>query len=187
LCCPYAKDNAMPRRARIDAFKHELNEVLQSVSHLSPTDREIVLQASLKYSRERRYFDRDCSGVQEWRSVVRPRYTQYLVSNWGFVRHSRKPIKAILRPAFGHEYARAPFSAAHRNNGATQHMIHELVFESFVLGKALPPKATSQTDIEVINHLDGDKYNPALDNLELTDQGRNMLHAYQEGLRSPRS
>lgn len=177
----------MSRRARIDAFTNELDSVLQLISHLSPADREVVLQASLKYSRERRYFDRQCIGHQEWRPVVRAGYTQYLVSNWGFVRHSRKGMDSLLRPAFGHEYARAPFSAANRNNGATQHMIHELVIESFVLHAPLPPKVTSRIEIEVINHLDGDKYNPELRNLEITDQGQNMLHAYSIGLRQPRT
>jgi hypothetical protein len=132
----------MLRKARIDEFKRELEQILQCVSHLFLSDRELVLKQSLKYERERRYFKRQCVGEQEWRPVVRPGYTQYLVSNWGYVRHSGKPVGNELRPAFEHEYARAPMSAAHRNNGATQYMIHELVFESFELGEPLPSKVT---------------------------------------------
>lgn len=177
----------MKKTHLIETYQNDISAVLHTVSNLDPTAREFVLQAALKVSRESRYFGRSLIGTEEWRPVLRDGYGQYVVSNWGFVRHQNKSDANKLRPAFEHSYARAPLKAAHRSNGAVQHMIHELVYESFVLGCVLPDDCRDQKNLEVINHLDGDKYNPSLSNLDLTDQGKNMLHAYSTGLRKPRN
>jgi len=67
-------------------------------------------------------------------------------------------------------------------------MIHELVIESFILGYPIPKelRETKKVGDKIINHLDGDKWHPALHNLEITDQCQNMAHAYATGLRQPR-
>ena len=65
-------------------------------------------------------------------------------------------------------------------------MIHELVYESFKLGTTLESIGI-ESGYEVINHIDGDKWNPALSNLEPASQAANMLHAYSHGLRKPRT
>jgi len=176
----------MARESIVDAYIGEVDRILASVGHLDAMTLEIILKACLKRSREFRYFSRVFPYPEEWRPVLRSGYNQYVVSNWGFVRHKNKTDTKKLRPAFEHDYARAPLKAALRNNGASQHMIHELVFESFELKEPLPEQCRDQKTTEVINHLDGDKYNPATGNLELTDQGRNMLHAYASGLRKAR-
>ena len=176
------------RKAHIlDGHRQLVDDVLATVAHLDPTTREFILQACLKASRESRYFNRTFLDAELWRPILRDGYQQYVVSNWGFVRHQNKSESNKLRPAFEHQYARAPLKAPHRSNGAVQHMIHELVFESFVLGCPLPEQCRDKKNFEVINHIDGDKYNPALLNLELTDQGDNMLKAYATGLRTPRT
>jgi len=179
----------MGRKSLLDLCIGEVDKVLDTVAHLDAITLELVLKACLKRSRECRYFRRKLPYPEEWRPVLRTGYDQYVVSNWGFYRHKNKNKTDAnkLRPAFEHDYARAALKAAHRSNGATHHMIHELVIESFVLGEALPDQCRDQKNMEVINHLDGDKYNPALGNLEITDQGKNMLHAYSAGLRKPRN
>ena len=69
-------------------------------------------------------------------------------------------------------------------------MIHELVWESHKLGKTLESIIGNKKGYEVLNHLDGDKWNPALKNLDWVKQGGkggNMCHAYKHGLRKPRT
>jgi hypothetical protein len=179
------RSSTVSRNSISDVYSAEIAHILDSIDHLDALTREWILKASLKQSRENRYFNRAFAGQQTWKPVLRPGYEQYVVSDWGFVRHVNKAATRCLRPSFEHEYARAPLSAAHRKNGAVQFMLHELVIESFKLLAPLPEKARAHT--EIINHLDGDKYNPALSNLEITTQGKNMLHAYSLGLRVPRS
>lgn len=54
------------------------------------------------------------------------------------------------------------------------HYVHRLVLEAFV-----SEHDEHQTDV---NHLDGDKSNNRLDNLEWCNMSENMLHAYNTGL-----
>jgi len=165
-----------------------VTEILKMLDSCPPSSRERLLMDCVKASRLRRYNNRSYDYPQLWKPVLRAGYGQYVVSNWGYVRHVAKSDDRILKPSLEHQYARAPLSAAHRDNGATQHMIHELVWESFVLGYPIPKefKQTKTSADSIINHLDGDKWNPAIHNLELTDQGKNMEHAYESSLRQPR-
>jgi hypothetical protein len=152
---------------------------------LSRSEAELALHAAIKRFREQRYFGRGPElASQKWMPVLRAGFQQYEVSDWGYVRHKKK--KTALRPAFEHSYARAPMKAPHRKSGGAQHMIHELVYESHELGVTLESKGIKK-GYEVINHKDGDKWNPALSNLEPTSQGKNMLHAYEQDLRKPRA
>lgn len=66
--------------------------------------------------------------------------------------------------------------ALSRQGKATTINVHALVARSF-LG---PPP-----DHHEINHIDGDKGNPSLSNLEYVTRSDNLRHAYRTGLRKP--
>jgi hypothetical protein len=164
--------------AAVEKMASELIAILERHQKADFIDR--VFQVALKKCREKRYFDRGpampAMDEQSWLPVLRAGYEQYRVSDWGFVRNINRG--SILRPAFEHQYARAPMNAANRASGKPgghQHMIHELVYESFKLKKTLVSFGIKK-GIEIINHLDEDKWNPHVNNLELTDQVQNMLH-----------
>ena len=154
---------------------------------LTRVEIERVFSNGIKQCRMNRYRKRGPKMEdQTWKPVLREGYEQYLVSNWGFVRHKTK--SEYLKPAAEHQYARASMKAPNGASGARAHMIHELVYESFSLCATLASIGSkrSKKRIEIINHIDGDKWNPALHNLELASQGENMLHAYRTKLRVPR-
>ncbi len=174
----------MPTETSIaSGYAAYVDYIADTVAPLDPSIAECVLETALKRCREKRYFGRTFGSAELWRGVIRPGYEQYLVSNHGYVRHSAK--RNCLIPAFQHAYARAGMSAPGRP-GAKNHMIHELVFESFTLGFPIPDNFRDNKKFRVIDHKDSDKYNPSLDNLELTDQGENMRRAYQNRRRNPR-
>ena len=64
-----------------------------------------------------------------------------------------------------------------QNNKGKTHCVHSLVANAF-LGK------THRWSV-LVNHLDGDKTNNVLSNLELTDQKGNIGHAIKAGLMMP--
>ena len=138
---------------------------------------ERLLQEAIKTSREARYYNRSYGYPEEWRPVLREGYSQYVVSNWGYVRHEKKAMQGILRPATSHEYARIAVPKGEAGQ-TKQHLVHELVAESFILCFPIPKDLMDLKAREIVNHKDGDKWNPALHNLELATQGENLKHAY---------
>jgi hypothetical protein len=68
-------------------------------------------------------------------------------------------------------YATVKLSANGKNRAAP---IHRLVARAFGICEVG----------EMVNHIDGNKMNPALDNLEKSDHSHNLAHAYATGLRS---
>ena len=167
-----------------DRAKYILDEVLQGAP---PAEADRILMECLSELRRRRYENRRCDYKQEWKPVLREGYQQYLVSNWGFVILGKKIGQRPLKPDLRHEYARVGLSCPDRN-GAFQHMIHQLVIECFELLQPFPKRfwQTKKRGDPIINHIDGDKWNPSLRNLEITEQGANLLHAYKLNLRKPR-
>lgn len=63
-----------------------------------------------------------------------------------------------------------------KNGGQKNHFIHRLIMQTF---------ATQPTGKDCINHIDGDKLNNSLSNLEWCDRSHNAQHAYTAGLRLP--
>ena len=57
------------------------------------------------------------------------------------------------------------------------YLLHRLVGETFL-------KCPGNRKEMILNHLDGNKFNPKLSNLEWTDYSGNVLHAFQSGLRT---
>lgn len=102
---------------------------------------------------------------------------KYQVSNLGNVRslmyHNAKGIKRIslLKPATdGKGYLRCALS---KNNILTTFKVHRLVAQAFIPNPNNYPQ---------INHIDGNKKNNKVDNLEWCTNSINQIHAYSTNL-----
>lgn len=92
-------------------------------------------------------------------------------SKWGYVLRQGK-IRAIDFDNFGYPTCRLSKNGKHKNK-----RIHVLICEAFLGGKK--PN-------EEVNHIDGNKANSILSNLELVTRSGNIKHAYKLGLRKPK-
>jgi len=105
--------------------------------------------------------------LEQWKTVVDYEGI-YEISNYGnFRRDPRKPRKAEYPKQInrlGYQYV----SICHNNKKANK-SIHQLVAASFILGFKYGMH---------INHIDGDKTNNHLTNLELTNVVHNNTHSY---------
>lgn len=100
---------------------------------------------------------------EEWRVVAN--YSQYVVSNKGRIMNifTKRLLKPAVKPA--------GYLQVHlwkNGKGATKD-IHQIVYQSFFPGENL--------EGYVINHIDGNKQNNTLDNLEKITHQENNLHA----------
>jgi len=108
---------------------------------------------------------------EEWRPI--PIAPGYLASNFGRVKHanpSRKPIKPCP------DKDGYPRTTLVVNGKKTPLQIHKMVAETW-LGPREP-------GIEV-NHIDGDKTNSRVSNLEYVTRKENLHHAIRTGLWNP--
>ncbi|WP_426235841.1 NUMOD4 motif-containing HNH endonuclease [Pararhizobium sp. DWP1-1-3] len=118
--------------------------------------------------------------IEEWKDI--PGWPDYAVSNFGQVMRIAKPkrgrgrVGAILKARIpgGGSYPAVNLSEA---GLSTQWYVHRLVAHVF-LGPC--PEG------EEVNHIDGNKLNPRLDNLEYLTRSDNLLHAFENGLKTNR-
>ncbi len=103
------------------------------------------------------------SKIEIW---VKIKGFSYFVSNFGRIKNKRGKI---LKPNINHGYLRAHLF---KNNKYYDKRIHRLVLEAF---------DRVQKDLD-INHIDGNKMNNNLDNLEYCTKKENMTHAWDLGL-----
>ena len=101
-------------------------------------------------------------------------HPEYLVSSDGYV-ISRK--RAHHRKMIGGATAAGYPQVTLRSNGVqVQRLVHRLVAEAFL---ANPSK------LPAVNHIDGDKTNNAVQNLEWVTASENMKHSVRTGLWTP--
>jgi hypothetical protein len=165
---------------QVHAIAERISTLLSSSLNLTKTELETVLTRVVCISRRNRYTSNQLLYTEEWRPVLRKGYEQYEVSNWGHVRHSSK--SQPVRPGFAGDYPRVAFKIRGSNN-TKQNMVHELVAEAFLLEYEIPKTNGCKEASLTINHIDGDKWNPAAENLEVVSQSENLVHAYKNGLR----
>lgn len=110
--------------------------------------------------------------IEEWRWV--PGYEGlYMVSSLGNVMSQRSgkgssPM-SILKPSIGNS---GYLQVVLRGNGKSKNvMIHRMVAVAFI---------PNYDHKEQVNHIDGDKTNNCVQNLEWVSRSENMLHAYRE-------
>ena len=102
-------------------------------------------------------------------------FPNYEVSNLGRVRNEAS--KRILKDAIDSSTGYFKVSLQKNGKGHTK-SVHRLVAETFL---GLP----SNSDMQV-NHIDGNKSNNAVDNLEWVTKSENEKHAYENGLKIPK-
>ena len=92
----------------------------------------------------------------------------YEVSNFGNVR--RIGLEQPLKPAIQNGYLAL---SLYMNNIQYKRYVHRLVAEVFI----------GDCESKTINHIDGNKLNNTLQNLEIVSHAENNKHAYNNGLR----
>lgn len=96
----------------------------------------------------------------------------YLISNFGRLlsapRNGTKSEWHFMSPHFVGGYIQYVLS---KNNHKKEFKAHRLVAEAFL------PNSENKREV---NHIDGDKYNNKLDNLEWSTSSENQLHAFYE-------
>jgi len=104
-----------------------------------------------------------------WRRVSD--HPTYEVSDCGDVRNAE--TGRVLKPLRTNGYHHVVLCDS---NGRHRKSVHRLVATEFI---------ENDRDYSVINHIDGDRTNNRVDNLEWCTQSENMKHAYRTGLQKP--
>lgn len=104
----------------------------------------------------------------------------YEVSNLGRVRSlPRATTKGKIMKLYRSQHNGYVYCSLSKNNNRKTIRVHRLVLEAFTNYK-------SRSSNLVIDHIDGDKTNNRLDNLDAVTMSENMKRAYRLGLESPR-
>lgn len=112
----------------------------------------------------------ECDGIQGDCFAAHPVYTKYLVSKDGVVRIKKNNRKNTPRNMYGYKRITISYRGEVVNKS-----VHSLVLETFVGTRPLGLQ---------INHIDGDKQNNSIDNLEYVTASQNLKHAYSIGLKN---
>lgn len=105
--------------------------------------------------------------MEEWKTIAG--YPNYQVSSYGRVHSIKRDI--ILKPYY--DNWRYPRVDLRNENGRRPRSVHRLVAEAFVPNPYDKPQ---------VNHIDGDKDNNSVDNLEWVTVSENARHAVATGL-----
>ncbi len=103
-----------------------------------------------------------------WSKIKDLTHTKYLISTYGNIKNTETGY--ILEPNYKSGYPTVLIT--HQNISKT-YKVHKLVAKTF-----LP----NYNDKLVVNHIDGNKTNSNLSNLECISQSENIKHAYSTGL-----
>lgn len=96
----------------------------------------------------------------------------YQISNLGRIKSLKNPKEKILK---NNKTSRGYLEARLSSNGKIRHFsIHRLVAENFI---------SNTNNLPEVNHIDGNKLNNNMENLEWITRSKNNLHAYRTKLR----
>lgn len=97
----------------------------------------------------------------------------YEVSNFGNIRHVVKKIKRKFRLS-NNGYSRLNLSVPNEKYKLKGYMVHRLVAIHFL---------KNEKNLNIVNHIDGNKTNNHVDNLEWCTQKKNAVHAVETNLK----
>ena len=109
---------------------------------------------------------------EEWKDV-KGFEGLYQISNYGRIKSLRFNKVRLMKP-FIKSYYMVELCV---NSVRKTFMVHRLVAEAFIPNPENKPQ---------VNHIDGNKLNPRVDNLEWCTPSENLKHAYRTGLAKPR-
>lgn len=107
--------------------------------------------------------------VEIWKDI--PNYKGYQVSNLGNVKNVN--TEKILKGGIKRGYREVILI---KDNKRKYKLVHRLVAETFI---------PNMNDYPQVNHIDGNKLNNNISNLEWCTRSENMKHAYKIGLEKP--
>ena len=116
--------------------------------------------------------DQGLAGDEVWRYI--PGFPDYQASDCGRIRSHKSGTWQLLRPT-PHPNTGYLVVSLRRSGKYFARSVHRLVAASF-LGRA---------NGQDVNHINGDKHDNCLENLEYLSRGDNHRHAYRTGLRRP--
>ena len=111
-------------------------------------------------------------GAEVWRDI--PGFPDYQASDLGQIRSRKSGSWKVLR-ATPHSKTGYLLVSPRRNDKYVARSVHRLVAAAF-LGRA---------NGQDVNHINGNKHDNRLRNLEYLSRGDNHRHAYRTGLREP--
>ena len=107
--------------------------------------------------------------MEIWKNVTMEPFTDYMISNKG--RLKNKSGRIMKTTYDKHGYERLTLNC----KGVSKTVkIHKLVADAFLI---------KPENAEVVNHIDGNKKNNFLENLEWVTQSENLSHAIRTGLK----
>jgi hypothetical protein len=110
--------------------------------------------------------------MEHWKSIAG--FEDYEISDEGRVKSHKYGREAILKPRISHD-GYVWYSLCKHGRGFTKRA-NRLVAEAFI------PNPESKS---TVNHIDGNKMNNSVDNLEWATREEQMRHAYDNGLKEP--
>ena len=105
--------------------------------------------------------------MEYWRTI--DEYPNYRISSYGRVYSVKRDI--ILRP--GYDEWKYLFVRLYNKHGSSMKKLHRLVAETFIPNPYGKPE---------VNHIDGNRENNRVDNLEWVTHSENIRHAFATGL-----
>lgn len=109
---------------------------------------------------------------ETWKEI--PGFDGYEISSHGRVRSSKRKRECILKPRITHDgYV---WYNLHVNGKGYSKRAHRLAAEAFV---------PNPLEKGTVNHIDGNKLNNSIENLEWATREEQMQHAYEHGLKKP--
>lgn len=141
--------------------KNKLNNSISNLEWISVKDNMIHRSQNIQNKTINKTNKCEIVLDENWRQY---KNSNYWISNLGQCYNEK--TKNMLQPIKSGEYFRYCFSI---NGEKTSHLIHKLVYCLF---------NQDYDDTKQINHIDGNKSNNALNNLELLTSSGNMIHSY---------
>lgn len=151
---------------------NKLNNYYKNLEYITQSENVVHAHKNQLISRKRAKADQSSLMNEEW--VVCKENEQYMVSNLGRVKSCKYGKERIVRPSLSNGYYKVTFSS---QNKQMSYLVAYLVFFNFY--------NLEQQKGFVINHIDGNKINNALSNLEYIDVSQNVRNAYYQQKLNP--